>query len=235
MRPGLEIVSLDELTCAEKVMFDTPNHAAATEYLANLDADWARLVDKLGACTHQPRPEREPYEALVRAVAYQQLHSRPAEAILGRLVALHRQFPTPDQMLSLDVETLRGCGFSTRKITTLKALASGAINGLVPDRETAENLPEDELITRLTQLPGIGRWTVEMLLIYTLDRPDIFPADDFGLRAGYRFLKSLDELPSRKTLERAALAFSPHRTVAAWYLWRALELPEYQIFKQTLK
>ena len=201
------------------------SYSAASDYLAAIDTDWAKLVATVGSCTHLPKPEREPYEALVRTVAYQQLHARAAEAILGRLVALHcNQFPTPEQLLAMDEQQLRACGFSARKTLTLKAIAEAARNGLIPNRTTADKMPDDELINRLITLPGIGRWTVEMLLIYTLERIDIFPIDDFGVRNGYRFLKSLDDLPSRKTLQQASLAFKPYGTIAAWYLWRAAEL-----------
>lgn len=202
----------------------------ASQHLAAIDPDWAALIAAVGTCTHQPKPEREPYEALVRTVAYQQIHARAAEAILGRLLALHPQglWPTPDTLLAMDDSTLRACGFSTRKSATLKAIAAGAVSGLVPNRTLAEQMPEDELIARLTQLPGIGRWTVEMLLIYTLERIDIFPVDDFGVREGYRLLKNLDQQPNRKAMQEIGLLCSPYRTIAAWYLWRALESPQYK-------
>lgn len=198
-----------------------------------VDKDWEALVAAVGECLHQPKPEREPYEALVRTVAYQQIHARAAEAILGRLLALHPEklWPTPEDLLSMDDATLRACGFSARKTATLKAIAAGAINGLIPSRTQAEQISEEGLIARLTQLPGIGRWTVEMLLIYTLERIDIFPVDDFGVREGYRLLKKLDQQPNRKTMQEIGLLCSPYRTIAAWYLWRALELPEYKIKK----
>ena len=200
--------------------------ALAGQHLAAIDSDWAALITAVGDCTHQPKPEREPYEALVRTVAYQQIHARAAEAILGRLLALHPQglWPTPETLLAMDDTTLRTCGFSTRKTATLKAIAAGAVSGLIPSRTLAEQMPEEELIARLTQLPGIGRWTVEMLLIYTLERIDIFPVDDFGVREGYRLLKKLDQQPNRKTMQEIGLLCSPYRTIAAWYLWRASEL-----------
>jgi DNA-3-methyladenine glycosylase II len=198
----------------------------AGQHLAAIDSDWAALILGVGDCTHQPKPEREPYEALVRTVAYQQIHARAAEAILGRLLALHPQglWPTPETLLVMDDATLRACGFSARKTATLKAIAAGAVNGLVPNRDHAEKMPEEELISRLTQLPGIGRWTVEMLLIYTLERMDIFPVDDFGVREGYRLLKKLDQQPNRKAMQEIGLLCSPYRTIATWYLWRASEL-----------
>ena len=200
--------------------------ALAAQHLAAIDGDWAALIAAVGDCTHQPKPEREPYEALVRTVAYQQIHARAAEAILGRLLALHPQglWPTPETLLAMDDTILRTCGFSTRKTATLKAIAAGAVSGLIPSRTLAEQMPEEELIARLTQLPGIGRWTVEMLLIYTLERIDIFPVDDFGVREGYRLLKKLDHQPNRKAMQEIGLLYSPYRTIAAWYLWRASEL-----------
>jgi len=200
--------------------------ALASQHLAAIDGDWAALIAAVGDCTHQPKPEREPYEALVRTVAYQQIHARAAEAILGRLLALHPQglWPTPETLLAMDDTILRTCGFSTRKTATLKAIAAGAVSGLIPNRALAEQMPEEELIARLTQLPGIGRWTVEMLLIYTLERMDIFPVDDFGVREGYRLLKKLEQQPNRKAMQEIGLLCSPYRTIAAWYLWRASEL-----------
>lgn len=200
----------------------------ASKHLAGIDADWARLVTAVGPCTHTAKPEREPYEALARAVAHQQLHRRAAEAILLRLETLAGSFPEPAQLLGLDDLTLRACGFSTRKIATLKAIAEGALSGLVPSRTLADQMEDEALIKQLVSLPGIGRWTVEMLLIYTLERGDVLPVDDYGVRAGYRWLKSLPELPTPKALQQAGLVLSPYRTVAAWYLWRALELPDYR-------
>lgn len=197
----------------------TPDAAAA---LAAIDADWAGLVARLGPCGHEPKPAREPFEALVRAVAYQQLHVRAGDAILARMLALHPQqpFPSPEQVLDADVEVLRACGFSARKIETIRGIAAATLSGVVPDLASARALPDDELITRLSALKGIGRWTVEMFLIYSLARPDILPVDDFGVREGYRLLKSLDTAPTPKAMTTIGQAWSPHRTAAAWYLWR---------------
>lgn len=204
-------------------------YALGARHLAGIDGDWARLIDRIGPCELQLKPAREPYEALVRAVAYQQLHARAANAILGRLLDQFpaRKFPAPAQLLATTVDTLRACGFSERKAQTLHGIARGASDGRIPPRRDADAMPDEELITRLVTLPGIGRWTVEMLLIYTLERIDILPVDDFGVREGYRFLKSLDTLPNRKALEAAGLACKPYRTVATWYLWRVPTLPDY--------
>jgi DNA-3-methyladenine glycosylase II len=199
-----------------------PASTDAAKYLASIDADWSRLVAQLGPCGHEPKPAREPFEALVRAVAYQQLHVKAGDAILARLLALYPQssFPSPAQLLDTDFDAMRACGFSARKIETIRGIAAATLSGVVPNLAAAQRLPDDELITRLSALKGIGRWTVEMFLIYSLDRPDILPVDDFGVREGYRLLKSLDVAPTPKAMALIGDAWSPHRTAAAWYLWR---------------
>jgi DNA-3-methyladenine glycosylase II len=193
----------------------------ATEFLSNIDADWAGLVKVVGSCTFQPKPEREPYEALVRAVAYQQLHARAADAILGRMLNLYAgQFPSPEQLSSTKFDQLRACGFSGSKIVTIQGIAQGRLSGLVPTRDEADDMPDEDLIARLITLKGIGRWTVEMLLIFTLERMDILPVDDFAVKDGYRRLKSLEKAPTPKQLETIGRAWKPYRTIASWYLWR---------------
>ncbi|MCB2254121.1 DNA-3-methyladenine glycosylase [Pseudomonas chlororaphis] len=194
----------------------------ARAFLAGLDADWARHVAAVGPCLHQAKPTREPYEALVRAIAYQQLHARAGDAILGRFLGLYGSgaFPSPAQILASDIEQLRACGFSASKIVTLRGIAEATLSGVVPDYATALAMDDEALIERLTRLRGIGRWTVEMLLIYSLERLDILPADDFGVREGYRRLKGLAQQPTRKQMIEIGQALRPYRTVAAWYLWR---------------
>lgn len=197
-------------------------HAAASAFLASIDADWARAVEQIGPCLHEAKPAREPFEALVRAVAYQQLHVKAGDAIIARLLALAPElaFPTPQRLLDADFDAMRACGFSARKIETIRGIAEATLNGVVPSRDDALTLGDEELIDRLTTLKGIGRWTVEMFLIYTLARDDILPADDFGVREGYRLLKSLDAAPSAKAIAAIGTAWSPYRTAASWYLWR---------------
>lgn len=200
----------------------------AAAFLASLDDDWARLVHAIGPCRHEPKPAREPFEALVRAVAYQQLHAKAGDAIIARLLEQHpgQPFPTPGQLLAADVGALRTCGFSARKAETILGIAAATLSGVVPDRAGAETLADETLIARLATLKGIGRWTVEMFLIYTLSRPDILPVDDFGVREGYRLLKSLDVAPTPKAMAAFGQAWSPHRTAAAWYLWRVPRAPK---------
>ena len=198
----------------------------ASRHLAASDPDWARHIAAIGPCLHQATPGREPYEALVRAIAYQQLHARAAESILGRLLALFPEgsFPAPQQLLAVTPEAMRACGFSASKTATVQGIAQARLEGLVPSRQEALAMADEALIERLVALRGVGRWTVEMLLIYSLERMDILPADDFGVREGYRRLKGLEVQPTRKQMVAIGLAWSPFRTVAAWYLWRVAKV-----------
>ncbi len=201
----------------------TTTFSVASAFLASIDAHWARLVEQVGPCTHEPKPAREPYEALIRAIAYQQLHARAGDAILGRMLALYPgvAFPSAEQIVVTPPETLRACGFSASKLATIQGIAQAAISGLVPSYAEAAGLDDEDLIERLITLRGVGRWTVEMFLIYTLERMDILPADDFGVREGYRRFKGLETQLTRKQMIETAKPWSPWRTVAAWYLWRA--------------
>jgi DNA-3-methyladenine glycosylase II len=183
------------------------------------------VVKRVGAFTLKPE-KREPYEALVRAIAHQQVHGRAAEAMLRRLIALfpEQDFPTATGLLSLEAEALRGCGFSGAKVAAILDIAHKTVGGLVPTRRAAARLSDEALIERLVALRGVGRWTVEMLLIFTLGRPDILPVDDFGVREGYRHAAKLDAQPKPKELAAIGAAWAPYRSAAAWYLWRAADL-----------
>ncbi|WP_095179562.1 DNA-3-methyladenine glycosylase [Pseudomonas sp. Irchel 3F6] len=205
-------------------MADTYEMASA--FLAAIDTDWQRHVSAVGPCLHQPHPARDPYESLVRAIAYQQLHAKAGDAILSRLVGLFpgQVFPRPEQILATEVEQLRACGFSASKIATIQGIAQATLDGVVPDYPTARAMDDETLIERLTSLRGVGRWTVEMLLIYSLERMDILPEDDFGVREGYRRLKGLEVQPTRKQMIEIGQAWKPYRTVAAWYLWRVAKV-----------
>ena len=168
--------------------------------------------------------KRSPYEALVRAISHQQLHGRAAETILGRFIALYPEpFPEPAQVLSTQETVLRGCGFSQSKVVAILDICAKTLDGTVPNRRAAVKMADMELIERLMTIRGVGRWTVEMLLMFTLGRPDILPVDDFGVREGYRLLHTLDDQPKPRTLAAIGEAWAPFRTTAAWYLWRAAD------------
>ncbi|MEO6117939.1 MAG: DNA-3-methyladenine glycosylase [Methylotenera sp.] len=203
------------------MLVDSEHLQHASQFLSQLDKDWEHLIVTVGACAFEAKSEREPYEALIRAVAYQQLHAKAGDAITKRLLNIYGDvFPTPASLLATEFDALRACGFSARKIETIQGIAEGALSGLVPTRDDADAMADEELIERLVALKGIGRWTVEMLLIFTLKRMDILPADDFGVVEGYRRLKKLEAAPKRKEIAEIALAWSPYRTIASWYLWR---------------
>lgn len=199
------------------MMRTSPDPAA---FLAGVDPAWARLVEHVGPYRLVPE-EREPYEALVRAVAGQQLHAKAAEAILGRLLALYpdEPFPTPAALLDTPPDAKRACGFSASKVAAIRGIAEATLAGVVPSRAEAEGMSDEELIERLTTLRGVGRWTVEMFLIFTLGRPDVWPVGDLAVRAGYARLRGLEAPPTPRELREIGQAFAPHRTAAAWYLW----------------
>ncbi len=193
--------------------------------LAATDKDLAALIRRIGPVRMEVARRRSPYEALVRAIAHQQLHARAAEAILGRMLALRpdEAFPPPEALLGHEVEQLRGCGFSASKIAALRDIAARAIDGTIPTRAAARRLDDAALIERLTSVRGVGRWTVEMLLIFTLGRPDVLPVDDFGVREGWRLIKRAEQQPRPRELAEIGAAWAPYRSAAAWYLWRAAD------------
>ncbi len=196
----------------------------ATLHLSRADTALAALIDRVGPCTLAALP-REPYEALVRAIAHQQLHGRAAEMILGRFTALFpgADFPPPDRVLATDPVMLRACGLSANKVAAIRDIAARTLDGTVPCSEVAAALSDEALIERLTTIRGVGRWTVEMLLIFTLGRPDVLPVDDFGVREGWRLIQRLEQQPRPKALAAIGQVWAPHRSVAAWYLWRAAD------------
>jgi DNA-3-methyladenine glycosylase II len=197
----------------------------ARRHLGAAEPAFAPLIKRIGPCRLKPEREREPFEALLRAIAHQQLHARAAEAILGRFLALYPEdgFPRPEQILLTDVMALKGCGWSENKIAAIHDLCRRAIDGTVPTRRAAARLDDAALIERLTTVRGIGRWTVEMLLIFNLGRPDVLPIDDFGVQEGYRLLHGLEARPKPKALAAIGACWAPYRSTAAWYLWRAAD------------
>jgi DNA-3-methyladenine glycosylase II len=191
-----------------------------------------RVIRQVGPCTLRP-VRREPYEALVRAIAHQQVHGRAAEAILGRFIALYpgHDFPPAAQVLETPVERMRACGFSGSKVAAIRDIAEKAMGGLVPTRARAARLSDEKLIEQLVQIRGVGRWTVEMLLIFTLGRCDVLPIDDFGVREGWRVATGAEAQLKPKELAAIGEAWAPWRSIAAWYLWRAADAAKASTFK----
>jgi DNA-3-methyladenine glycosylase II len=194
-------------------------------HLTTADPVLGAFIARSGPIRRTPPEFSDPYHALLSAVAHQQLHARAALAILGRLKALHGDtLPSPAALLALSAESLRACGFSTAKIAAIRDLAEKSAAGIIPSRARAARLSDAELIARLTTIRGVGQWTVEMLLIFTLRRPDVFPVDDFGVREGYRLLHGLDVQPKPKSFAQIGQVYAPYRSMAALYYWRAANL-----------
>src|SRR6516225_7655399 len=196
------------------------------EHLARTDPVLGGLIRAVGPCRLAPEGDCHPFQTLARAIAQQQLNGTAAHTILGRLVDScgAGSFPTPEQVLSASAESLRAAGFSFAKVAALRDLAEKTLAAVVPDAATLLQLSDEEIVTRLTQVRGIGRWTVEMLLVFQLVRPDVLPVDDFGVRSGFQAAYGLSRLPRPRALAAWGERWKPYRTTAAWYLWRALEL-----------
>jgi len=190
------------------------------------DPVMAALIRAAGPYRLVPKTAQPPFEALARAITHQQLNGIAAERILGRFIALFdgAAFPAPHAVLARPDQELRAVGLSFAKIASLKDLADKTASGIVPDSAALARLPDAEIIERLTRVRGIGRWTVEMMLMFQLGRPDVLPVDDFGVRNGFRLAYGLRGMPTPRALGAFGERWAPHRTAAAWYLWRAVDL-----------
>jgi 3-methyladenine DNA glycosylase/8-oxoguanine DNA glycosylase len=199
----------------------------ALQHLTKTDKVLGRLIRRVGPCRLKPKRRRSPFEALVQSVAYQQLNGTAAATILGRVKALYpqRRFPTPQDLLNTPDEQLRAAGLSRAKIMAVKDIAAKTLNGVVPSLSAIAQMSEEEIVAQLLTIRGVGPWTVEMLLIFTLGRPDVLPTTDYGVRKGFALTYGWKELPRPKELLEFGEKWRPHRTTA-WYFWRALELVE---------
>ena len=199
--------------------------AAALKHLSAADPVMRRLIREHGACALVPETRRPPFQSLVQAVAHQQLNGTAADTILGRFKKLFpaRKFPRPEDLAQVTDGQIRACGFSRAKILAIRDIAEKTLSGVVPATRQIVKLSDDEIVARLTEVRGVGRWTVEMLLIFQLGRPDVLPADDFGVRSGFRLAYKRRELPTPKEILARGERWRPHRTTAAWYLWRAVD------------
>lgn len=183
----------------------------------------APLIDRFGRCQLRCETERGPYAALIESVVYQQLNGRAAATIFARLLALYPRsaFPSPRQLLKTPEETLRAAGLSRQKIAAIHDIAARTAAGELPrEREEIHDWDDEQIIETLTAARGVGRWTAEMVLIFTLGRLDVWPVDDYGVRVGYARAAKLTELPNINALRVFGEGWSPWRSVAAWYCWQ---------------
>jgi len=198
----------------------------AERHLAASDAKLAALIARVGPCRLQVEALASPFAALVESIVYQQLTGKAAKTIHDRLVALFpRRHVNPRRLLATHHRRLRSSGLSRAKVLALKDLATKTLEGVVPPLPALHTMDDEQIIARLTAVRGVGRWTAEMLLIFRLGRPDVWPVTDYGVQKGYARVFSRGRLPSPKLLLRRGERWRPYRTAAAWYLWRAAEAP----------
>lgn len=191
------------------------------------DPVMARVIERVGPLRLRPNGLPSAFDALVRAITHQQLNGTAAQTILGRLCAL---FPDPGRLdpailVQLPEQKLRGAGLSRAKVAAVRDVAAKTLDGTIPGPEVLRAMSDQAIIERLTQARGVGRWTVEMLLMFRLGRPDVLPVDDYGIRKGFARAYRKRALPKPKQLAKFGERWSPHRTAASWYLWRVLDLP----------
>jgi DNA-3-methyladenine glycosylase II len=222
----------------------------ALRELTAADPRLGKLIARAGPFTMRIASAQSPFEALVESIVYQQLHGKAAATIHRRLLesfgptlppnsieatahALGLPHPTPQQILDCPNEQLRAAGLSANKSLALRDLAAKTIDGTVPTLVQIRRMPDQAIIDHLTQVRGIGVWTVHMMLIFRLGRPDILPTSDYGVRKGFALtfgkLKPTDkvtpmDLPKPEEMEKRAKKWAPWRSIASWYLWRACDL-----------
>lgn len=198
----------------------------AVRHLRSTDSTLAALIERAGPFAMQIRRLHDPFEALARNIVYQQLHGNAAAAIHKRVLALFGGDKLrPADILGASEGDLRGAGLSGAKLAALKDLAAKTLDGTVPTLARLRGMTDEEIVERLTQVRGIGRWTVEMLLMFRLGRPDVLPVGDFAVRKGFALAYGLAESPKPKELSEYGERWRPYRSVASWYMWRAVELP----------
>jgi DNA-3-methyladenine glycosylase II len=205
-----------------------PVTLAPVQHLAASDPRLAVLIAQARPFAVQAGKFVRPFDALFESIVYQQLSGKAAATIFGRVRALYprRKWFSPELVIATPDEKLRAAGLSRSKTAAIKDLAAKTLDGTVPTRAALDRMSDEEIIVRLTTVRGIGRWTVEMMLLFDLGRLDVWPVDDYGVRKGYARTFRKKELPKPKELFVIGERWRPYRSVAAWYFWRALDLPE---------
>ncbi|MCB0879110.1 MAG: DNA-3-methyladenine glycosylase 2 family protein [Thermoleophilia bacterium] len=203
----------------------TYDRTAAVEHLRSVDPKLATLIDAAGEFDVRPERVVDPYPYLLRSIVFQQLNGTAAATIHGRVLDLFGgEVPPPEQLLAADVQLLRGAGLSGSKAASVQDLARHAAAGELPTSDEVGTLSDLELVDRLTAVRGIGPWTVHMLLMFRLGRPDVLPTGDFGVREGWRMLHGREAQPTPAQFRDAAEHWRPYRSVASWYMWRCVDL-----------
>lgn len=198
----------------------------AASFLSAADRHLARVIEQAGPFALRPQKMQSPFQALLRAIVYQQLSGKAAATILGRVTALFpgRRGIQPQAMLDASEAALRQAGMSRAKVLAVKDLAAKTLDGTVPSLARLNKMDDDEIVERLVSVRGIGRWTVEMLLIFRLGRPDVLPAADLGVRRGFMLTYRKRQMPPPTSILRHGQRWRPYRSVASWYLWRSVDL-----------
>ncbi len=203
------------------------NHELVHRHLVSTHPRMAALIARSLPYNVKPALSIRPFDALAESIAYQQLSGKAAATIFGRVRALYprRKYLDPGTILATPDEAFRAAGLSRNKIAALKDLAAKTIDGTVPSSRAIVRMSDEEIVARLITVRGIGRWTVEMLLLFDLGRPDVWPVDDYGVRKGFAKTFGRRKLPTPKELMKFGEKWRPYRSVAAWYFWRALDVP----------
>lgn len=210
-----------------------PKSKHPAHHLSAADPVLGAVIAAAGPYALTPQPGRPPFLHLARSIAHQQLNGTAADTIFRRFIALfpdpaggstEMPFPSPEQVLAMPDDRIRSAGFSGSKTVAVKDLATQTLKGVVPDLSTLQELENEAIIERLTTVRGVGRWTVEMMLMFQLGRPDVLPVADFGVCNGFRLAYGLRGMPRPAALAAYGERWAPHRTAAAWYLWRAVDL-----------
>lgn len=197
----------------------------AVRLLSKADQKLGQLIKRAGPLDIAPPARLNPFESLLRSIVYQQLSGKAAATIYGRVEALFSGRPIqPEAMLSLPDEALRGAGMSRAKTAAAKDLAQKTLDGMVPSGAQLRKMSDEAIVKQLTQVRGIGEWTVQMLLMFRLGRPDVLPVKDLGVRKGFMLTYGLNEMPVEKEMAAYCECWRPYRSVGSWYMWRAVDM-----------
>ncbi len=205
-----------------KLQFDP---AAALAHLRSTDEKLSALIERIGPFALELKPAASLFEALLRSIVYQQLHGKAAATIHGRVLAelARHGGATPAALAKATDAALRAAGLSGNKLLAVRDLAAKCQAGTVPSLNEAHKLGDEELVARLTEVRGIGPWTVHMLLIFHLGRPDVMPTGDYAIRLGFKRLYNKRQEPAPEAILKQTRRWQPYRSVASWYLWRSLD------------